>query len=78
MAAYGNLGYDPNDRPTRLALFSALLGFPVESTNDLERMDAMRLYGSLAKLRDGTLIAVADGHGGFTIHAGTEPDPDAP
>lgn len=76
MAAYGDLGYDPGDRETRLALFSAIVGFPVESTNDLERMTAYRLLGALAKLRDGTLLAVADGHGGFTIHAGQEPEGD--
>jgi len=78
MAAYGDLGYDTNDRPTRLALFSAVLGYPVASTNDLERMDALRLYGALGKLRDGTLLAIADGHGGFTIHAGQEPEGEGP
>lgn len=78
LAAYGDLGYDPNDRPQRLALFSAILGYDVTSTNDLERMDGLRLYGALGKLRDGTLIAIADGHGGFAIHAGTEPEGDEP
>jgi hypothetical protein len=75
MAAYGDLPYG-DDRDTRLAVFSAILGFPVTSTNDLERMAGYRLLGALAKLRDGTLIAIADGHGGFTIHAGAEPEPD--
>jgi hypothetical protein len=73
MAAYGDLGYS-GERSERLALFSALLAQPVESTNDLERMSAYRLLGSLGRLRDGTLIAIPDGHGGFTIHAGQEPD----
>jgi hypothetical protein len=73
MAAYGDLGYS-TDRTTRLALFSALLSQPVESTNDLERMSAYRLLGSLARLKDGTLIAVPDENGGFTIHAGVEPE----
>jgi hypothetical protein len=36
-------------------------------------MAGYRLLGALTKLRDGTLIAIADGHGGFTIHAGAEP-----
>jgi hypothetical protein len=76
MAAYGDLGYDPADRAQRLALFSAILGFNVTSTNDLERMSAYRLFGDLTKLRDGSLIAIADGHGGFAIHAGTEPEDD--
>jgi hypothetical protein len=72
MAAYGDLPFG-DDRDTRLALFSAVLGFGVTSTNDLERMAGYRLLGALTKLRDGTLIAIADGHGGFTIHAGAEP-----
>lgn len=76
LAAYGDLGYDASDRETRLSLFSAILGFPVTSTNDLERMAGYRLFGALGKLRDGTLIAVADGHGGFSIHAGAEPEGD--
>jgi hypothetical protein len=75
MAAYGDLPYG-KDRDTRLSLFSALLDQPVESTKDLERMTAYRLLGSLARLRDGTLIAVPDEHGGFTIHAGIEPEGD--
>lgn len=75
MAAYGDLGYG-DDRAARLSLFSAVLGFPVESTNDLERMAGYRLLGALRSLRDGSLIAVSDGHGGFSIHAGTEPEDD--
>jgi hypothetical protein len=73
MAAYGDLGYG-NDRAVRLSLFSALLGFPVTSTKELERMAGYRLFGDLTKLRDGSLVAAADGHGAFTIHAGTEPE----
>jgi hypothetical protein len=36
-------------------------------------MEAMRLFGALGDLRTGRLIAVDDGHGAFTIHAGAEP-----
>lgn len=73
MAAYGDLPYGP-DRQTRLALFSAIVGRPLETTKDLERMEAYRLLGGIGDLRTGRTIATDDGHGGFTIHAGTEPD----
>jgi hypothetical protein len=77
MAAYGDLGYG-NDRTTRLALFSSLLGFPVESTKSLPGGAALRLYGQLVRLREGSLLAIADGHGGFDIQPGDDgPDEDA-
>jgi hypothetical protein len=72
MAAYGDLTYGP-DRDTRLGLFSAIVGRPIESTKDLERMEAFRLLGALYDLKLGRTIAVDDGHGAFTIHAGAEP-----
>lgn len=72
MAAYGDLPYGP-DRDTRLAVFSAVLGFPVESTNKIDRMAAYRLLGGLGRLRRGETVAVDDGQGGYTIHPGTEP-----
>jgi len=75
MAAYGDLPYGP-DRATRLALFGAVLSRPVNSTKDLDRITGYRLLGQLRALREGTLIAVDDGHGGFTVHAGQEPPTD--
>lgn len=75
MAAYGDLPFGP-DRNTRLAVFSAVLGFPVESTNAIDRMAAYRLLGGLSRLRRGETVAVDDGHGGFTIHPGSEPPED--
>jgi hypothetical protein len=75
MAAYGDLPFGP-DRDTRLALFSAIVGRPVESTKELERMEAFRLLGGLHDLRTGRTVAVTDGHGTFTIHAGAEPPED--
>ena len=78
MAAYNDLGYG-DDRATRLALFSALVGRGVPTTNDLTPTEAMRLYGDIGRLRDGSLLAVADGHGGFAIHAGDSgPEDDEP
>jgi len=73
MAAYGDLPFGP-DRGTRLALFSAIVGRPLESTKDLERLEGYRLYGALHDLKTGRTIATDDGHGNFTIHAGAEPD----
>lgn len=72
LAAYSQLPFGP-DRDTRLALYAALLGRPVESTKDLDRMTGYRLLGALNRLRTGETIAISDGHGGFTIHAGAEP-----
>jgi len=73
MAAYGDLPYGP-DRTTRLAVFSAIVGRPLESTKELERMEAFRLLGGLHDLRTGRTVATDDGHGEYVIHAGAEPD----
>jgi hypothetical protein len=73
MAAYGDLPYGP-DRATRLAVFSAIVGRPLESTKELERMEAFRLLGGLHDLRTGRTVATDDGHGDYVIHAGAEPD----
>jgi len=72
MAAYGDLPFG-SDRTTRLALFSVIVGRPVESTKDLERMESYRLLGALNDLRTGRTIATDDGHGNWEIHAGAEP-----
>jgi hypothetical protein len=75
MAAYGDLPYGP-DRGTRLGVFSAIVGRPIESTKELERMEAFRLLGALYDLKLGRTIAIDDGHGNWTIHAGAEPPDD--
>lgn len=75
MAAYGDLPFGP-ERETRLALFSAILGTPVESTKAIDRMAAYRLLGGLSRLRRGETVAIDDGHGTFTIHPGSEPPED--
>ena len=72
MAAYGDLPFS-RERAERLAVFSALLGQPVESTRDLDRMAAYRLLGALHRVKTGELIAISDGHGGYTVHPGSEP-----
>ena len=78
MASYADLPYGP-DRDTRLAVFSAILGRPIATTNDLDRTEAYRLLGGLHDLRTGLTIAVDDGHGVFTIHAAADPpDENAP
>jgi len=72
MAAYGDLGYGA-DRATRLSLFSALLGRDVPTSKTLTPSEAIRLFGQLGRIRDGSLLAIADGHGGFTITPGDTP-----
>jgi hypothetical protein len=75
MAAYRDLPFGP-DRNTRLSVFSGILGRPVTSTKELDRMSAYRLYGGLKDLFTGVTVAVDDGHGNISIHPGTEPEDD--
>jgi hypothetical protein len=78
LATYATIRGLPDDsRETRLRLFSAIVGHPVESTNALTRHEAFRLLRVLTDLQTGAVQLETDADGDFRVWPADEP-PDVP
>jgi len=77
MAGFRDLGLNGEDRRLlRLAITSALVNRPVESTAELTDPEGSRVLTGLARLKDGTLTYEATEDGEVAVYVASEPPPD--
>lgn len=76
MATFSDLGFSGKEtRADRLAITSALIGRPIESTAEVTGDEASRLIDQLVRLVDGELQAVQELDGSWSVVA-VEPQPE--